>query len=69
MNSADYDVMIVGAGLVGLSLAAVLGDAGFRVAIVEAREPQLDWAEDSVDLRVYAISRASEIEWVSGFCV
>lgn len=60
MNSADFDVVIVGAGLVGLSLAAVLGDAGFRVAIVEARKPQLDWAEGSVDLRVYAISRASE---------
>ena len=60
MTDSGHELIIVGAGLVGLSLAALLGRAGMRVALVEAREPQLDWAEDSVDLRVYAISRASE---------
>jgi 2-octaprenylphenol hydroxylase len=57
---SSHDVAIVGGGLVGLSLAATLGQTGFRVALVEAREAHLDWPEDSVDLRVYAISRASE---------
>jgi 2-octaprenylphenol hydroxylase len=59
-KAADFDVVIAGGGLVGLSLAALLGRAAFRVALVEAREPRLDWPPGSVDLRVYAISRASE---------
>ena len=54
------EIIIVGGGLVGLSLAAVLGRSGFRVALVEGREPQLEWPDDSIDLRVYAISRASQ---------
>ena len=57
---ADYAVAIVGGGLIGLSLAALLGQTGFTVAVVEAREAQLDWTQESVDLRVYAISRATE---------
>jgi len=60
MVDSRYDVIIVGGGLVGLSLAALLGRTGFRVALVEARPPQLDWPEDSIDLRVYAVSRVSE---------
>jgi 2-octaprenylphenol hydroxylase len=60
MSETHYDVLIAGGGLVGLSLAALLGKADFRVALVEAREPRLDWPQGSVDLRVYAISRASE---------
>ena len=60
MVDSRYDVIIVGGGLVGLSLAALLGRTGFRVALVETRPPQLDWPEDSIDLRVYAVSRVSE---------
>jgi 2-octaprenylphenol hydroxylase len=59
MTADDYDVAVVGGGLVGLSLAAMLGRNGFKTALVEAREPSTDWAEDSIDLRVYAISRVS----------
>ncbi|HHJ16004.1 MAG TPA: 2-octaprenyl-3-methyl-6-methoxy-1,4-benzoquinol hydroxylase [Gammaproteobacteria bacterium] len=62
MTNADneYDVVIAGGGLVGLSLAAALGKADFSVAVLEAREPVRDWPADSVDLRVYAITRASQ---------
>ncbi len=59
-DDSPYDVVIAGGGLAGLSLAALLGQADFTVALIEAREPQLSWPEDSIDLRVYAISRASE---------
>jgi 2-polyprenylphenol 6-hydroxylase len=59
VSESRFDVVIAGGGLVGLSLAALLGQADFKVALVEVREPQLDWPPDSVDLRVYAISRAS----------
>ncbi|MDH3889199.1 MAG: FAD-binding protein, partial [Gammaproteobacteria bacterium] len=60
MTTEHYDAAIVGGGLVGLSLAAMLGGNGFKTALVEAREPQLTWAEGSIDLRVYAISRVSQ---------
>mgnify|MGYP000264170786 CR=1 FL=1 len=56
----ESDVAVVGGGLVGLSLAALLGRAGIQVALLEANEPARDWPEDSIDLRVYAITRASQ---------
>lgn len=59
-QQTDFDVVISGAGLVGLALAAMLGRNGFHVAILESREPVRDWPADSIDLRVYAISRASQ---------
>ncbi len=55
----NFDVLIVGAGCVGSTLALALSRAGVRVGLVEAREPRLQWDEDSVDLRVYAITHAS----------
>jgi alkylation response protein AidB-like acyl-CoA dehydrogenase/flavin-dependent dehydrogenase/electron transfer flavoprotein alpha subunit/ferredoxin-like protein FixX len=36
MNSANYDVLIVGAGAAGLTAAIGLGRAGFAVAVVES---------------------------------
>ena len=53
----DCNVAIVGAGLVGASLAAALGRAGLEVALVEPSPPAPpgdDW-----DGRIYAISPAS----------
>ncbi len=58
--TSEFDIAIVGGGLVGLSLAALLGRAGVQVAVLEAKEPVLQWPEDSIDLRVYAITRASQ---------
>ena len=59
MSDQSYDVVIVGAGMVGAALACALGDTALRVAVVEARPPQLTWPEDSTDLRVSAITQAS----------
>ncbi len=56
----SYDVIIVGGGMVGGSLGCALGDLGFRVAVIEAREPVTDWPPDSVDARTSALTRASE---------
>ncbi len=53
----DFDVIIVGAGLVGAGFALALKAAGLKVALVEAqppRPPSLGW-----DSRVYAISPGS----------
>jgi 2-polyprenylphenol 6-hydroxylase len=50
----EFDVAIVGAGLVGASFARALGGAGLQIALVEPGvlgEPAEDW-----DSRIYAIS-------------
>ncbi len=53
----DCNVAIVGAGLVGASLAAALGRAGLAVALVEPAPPSAPGA--GWDSRIYAISPAA----------
>lgn len=60
MTTITTDIMIVGGGVVGLSLAVALGRENISVALIEAQQPLVDWPQDSVDMRVYAITRASE---------
>lgn len=52
----DYDVLIVGGGMVGMSVAAALGQTPLRVGIVEATDPQQRQAQDG---RASAISLGS----------
>lgn len=55
--SESFDVAIVGAGLVGASLAAALAPSGLSVALIEPRAPApppANW-----DSRVYAVSPGS----------
>jgi 2-octaprenylphenol hydroxylase len=54
-----FDAIIIGGGIVGATAACALGEAGVRVALVEAREP-LALEEQLPDPRVFAITRASE---------
>ncbi|MCB1742651.1 MAG: UbiH/UbiF/VisC/COQ6 family ubiquinone biosynthesis hydroxylase [Gammaproteobacteria bacterium] len=57
----EHDVAIIGAGVVGTTLALALARAGARVALVEATgEPEpTAYPADSFDLRVSALSPAS----------
>jgi 2-octaprenylphenol hydroxylase len=56
----QFDVIIIGAGIVGATAACALGEAGVRVALIEAR-PLASDADDGVrDARVFAITRASQ---------
>jgi len=53
----NFDVVIIGGGLVGASLAAALRDSGLSLALVESQatpEPATGW-----DSRIYAISPGS----------
>jgi 2-octaprenylphenol hydroxylase len=60
-DAARFDVIIVGAGLVGMTLANALGKYGVRVALVEAGAiPKDKPALDNFDLRVSAITRGSQ---------
>ena len=58
MNTVD--IVIVGGGMVGATLACALAERHWQVAVVEARPPQPFDPEADWDLRVSAISRASQ---------
>ena len=54
-----FDIIIIGGGIVGATAACGLGQAGVRVALVEARGP-VPPGDQPPDPRVFAITRASE---------
>jgi 2-octaprenyl-3-methyl-6-methoxy-1,4-benzoquinol hydroxylase/2-octaprenylphenol hydroxylase len=54
-----HDVAIVGAGMVGATLALKLARDGFDVAVIEPRPPAPWRSEDDVDLRVVALAPSS----------
>ena len=56
-NSAHFDVVIVGGGLVGASLAASLARSGLSLALVESQPTPV--ADTPWDSRIYAISPGS----------
>ncbi|HRD88665.1 MAG: UbiH/UbiF family hydroxylase [Candidatus Accumulibacter sp.] len=56
MPVSDFDVLIVGGGLAGLSLACALRASRLRLALVEQRPPR---PAQGWDARVYAISPAN----------
>lgn len=57
-----YDIIIVGAGMVGATLACGLAEEAeqLSIAIIDANAPSFDWDENSYDMRVSAITRASQ---------
>lgn len=55
-----FDILVVGGGMVGAALACACLDKGWRIALVEAREPQRAWPPGGLDLRVSALNRASQ---------
>jgi 2-octaprenylphenol hydroxylase len=56
----QYDILIIGGGMVGATVAAALGGSPLRVALVEMTEPRPFSPDDEIDLRVSAITRASQ---------
>ncbi|TAL30297.1 MAG: FAD-binding protein [Alphaproteobacteria bacterium] len=58
MKTMQADVLIIGGGLAGLTQAAVLGEAGAEVIVVD-REPPVSQLNENYDGRTTAISFAS----------
>lgn len=52
----EFDVVIIGGGLVGLSLARALAGSGLALALIEPQRAKPPPAGDTWDNRVYAIS-------------
>lgn len=63
LDKTDYDIIIVGAGMVGATLACGLAEEAenLRIAVIDATEPNVNWDNDSYDMRVSAITRASQL--------
>ena len=60
--SKHYDIIIVGAGMVGATLACGLAEESeqLNIAVIDANAPNFDWGKNSYDMRVSAITRASQ---------
>jgi 2-octaprenylphenol hydroxylase len=63
MQNIDYEIIIVGSGLVGSTLACALLQNGMQVALVEAKpvyKAESKKNKIDIDLRTFALTRASE---------
>jgi len=58
--SKKYPVVIVGGGIVGATAACAVVQAGIEVALVDLHNPVREWPVDPVDIRVSALTRASQ---------
>jgi len=59
-SAAEQDIVIIGGGMVGAALACAAAQRGLRIAVIDGQPPQRTWPEGQVDLRVSALSRASQ---------
>ena len=58
-SGPDFDIVVVGAGLVGLAFACSMNASGYRILIVEAGDPPL-YDDSQFDVRVNSINLSSE---------
>jgi len=57
---ATVQLVVAGGGVVGLMAAALLGQLGYRVTLIDARPAATPWQRERHDPRVVALTRASQ---------
>lgn len=61
MNHPEqFEIIIVGGGIVGATTACILAEAGINIALLDMRSPARSWDKNTIDLRVSALTKASE---------
>ena len=58
-NPSNFDIVIVGGGVVGAALACALKDQDLSIALLDAQAPAVFDKSSELDLRVFALSMAS----------
>ncbi len=58
--SNQFEVIVVGGGMIGAATACALAHANIKVALLDRFEPKRQWPKESVDLRVSALTKASQ---------
>ena len=59
MRQPDFDIVVVGAGLVGLAFACAMKNSRYRVLVIDAGEPP-NYDDQNFDIRVNSIHLASQ---------
>jgi len=59
-SSRNYDLLILGGGMVGAAFAALVARTGLSIGLLERSSLQWEWPVESHDIRVSAITHASQ---------
>ncbi|TVQ90780.1 MAG: 2-octaprenyl-3-methyl-6-methoxy-1,4-benzoquinol hydroxylase [Chromatiaceae bacterium] len=56
----SFDMLVIGGGMVGAAFACAAARDGWRIAVIDGQPPAQGWPAGEIDLRVSALSRASQ---------
>lgn len=56
----EFDIIIVGGGMVGLCFANAVAHLPIKIAIIENKKPNFKWSKQGYDTRVSALTRSSQ---------
>ncbi len=57
---SEFDIVIIGGGMVGLCFANAVAHLPIKIAIIENKKPSLKWPKKGFDTRVSALTQSSQ---------